>query len=182
MRIVGIDPGITGALAFWKHGELFEVVDMPIFDGRCDGRSLADHFQAFEPEVIYLEWTQPMPKNGSIASYSLGLNSGIVVGVVQALEIPLERVRPAAWKLKMGLRGKPKSASRGMATELFPHAAHMFRRVKDDGRAEAALIARYGAYLNIHSAMTGRDNNGQDATVSDLWGSRNRHPSGTVGG
>ena len=97
-----------------------------------------------------------MPKNGSIASYSLGLNSGIVIGVVQAMGFALERVRPDAWKLAMGLRGKPKSASRGMATELLPSFADQFRRVKDDGRAEAALIARYGAYRMIHAAVTGR--------------------------
>ena len=70
---------------------------------------------------------------------------------MQALGLPLERVRPSAWKMAMGLRGKPKAASRGMATELFPDFADQFRRVKDDGRAEAALIARYGAYQNIRS-------------------------------
>ena len=77
----------------------------------------------------------------------------------------------------MGLRGKPKAASRGMATELFPDFADQFRRVKDDGRAEAALIARYGAYQNIRQAMTGGDENEEVASVSDLQG-RDRHPSG----
>ena len=77
----------------------------------------------------------------------------------------------------MGLRGKPKAASRGMATELFPHIADQFRRVKDDGRAEAALIARYGAYMNIRNTVTGEDENDEIGTVSNLWGSRDRHPA-----
>ena len=181
MNLVGIDPGITGALAWWNYGTVHQIVDMPVFDGRVSGRDIKEWLgDCWGPDVVYLEWTHPMPKNGSIASYSLGLNSGIVIGVVQALGIPLERVRPAAWKLAMGLRGKDKSASRGMATELFPEHAAMFRRVKDDGRAEAALIARYGAYQNIHNAMTGGDDNEEIGSVSDLWGSRTRHPAGTV--
>jgi crossover junction endodeoxyribonuclease RuvC len=168
MIIVGIDPGVTGALAIFGAGRLAGVVDMPVNDGRVNGSAIASWFLRWKPQVVYLEWTQPMPKNGSIASYSLGLNSGIVIGVVQALSIPLERVRPNAWKKAMGLTGKPKAASRGMATELFPEYADQFRRVKDDGRAEAALIARYGAYVNIQQAQTGRDENEESATVSDL--------------
>lgn len=145
-RVVGIDPGITGALALWQLGTLHAMRDMPVFDGRADGREIAELLQEWDPHEVFLEWTQPMPKNGSIASYSLGLNSGIVIGAVQSMELPLHRVRPAAWKLKMGLRGKNKAASRGLATELFPQFAHEFRLVKHDGRAEAALIARFGAF------------------------------------
>ena len=180
MIIVGIDPGVTGALALFRDGELTDINDMPVRDGRVDAREIVDTFSVWEPDVVYLEWTQPMPKNGSIASYSLGLNSGIVIGLVQASGIPLERVRPAAWKLAMGLRGKPKAASRGMASELWPQFAQMFRRVKDDGRAEAALIARYGAYQNIRTAMTGGDENDESGTVSELRGAGSRHPAGRV--
>ena len=180
MIIVGIDPGVTGALALFRDGTLRSIEDMPVDAGRVNGHAVTILLTLAEPDVVYLEWTQPMPKNGSIASYSLGLNTGIVIGVVQALNIPLERVRPAAWKLAMGLRGKPKAASRGMATELFPDFAAMFRRVKDDGRAEAALIARYGAYQNIRTTMTGGDENDESGTVSELRGAGSRHPAGRV--
>jgi crossover junction endodeoxyribonuclease RuvC len=176
--IVGIDPGVTGALACFYNGTLADLDDMPVEASRVNGWGVATLLNEWDPQVVYLEWTQPMPKNGSIASYSLGLNSGIVIGVVQALGISLERVRPNAWKLAMGLRGKPKAASRGMASELFPDFADQFRRVKDDGRAEAALIARYGAYRNIQTAMTGVEENEEIASVSDLQG-RDRHPSGS---
>jgi crossover junction endodeoxyribonuclease RuvC len=181
MIIVGIDPGVTGALAIFNAGTLHQVVDMPVEASRANGAEIAYILLSHgKPDVVYLEWTQPMPKNGSIASYSLGLNSGIVIGVVQALGISLERVRPQAWKSAMGLSRKPKAASRGMATELFPHFADQFRRVKDDGRAEAALIARYGTYQNIRQAMTGVEDNEEVASVSDLQG-RDRHPSGANG-
>jgi hypothetical protein len=63
---------------------------------------------------------------------------------------------------------------------LWPQFAQMFRRVKDDGRAEAALIARYGAYQNIRTAMTGRDENAEVGSVSDLRGARTRHPARAI--
>ena len=147
--IVGIDPGVTGGLAVIHEGRLAGVEPMPVHDGRADGRAIDELLTLWEPDVVVLENTQPMPKNGSIASYSLGLNTGIVIGVVQANQFSLIRVRPQEWKKKMGLIGKDKTASRGLATELFPEYAASFKRVKDDGQAEAALIARYGFYSQL---------------------------------
>jgi crossover junction endodeoxyribonuclease RuvC len=186
MNIVGIDPGITGALAWWNYGTVYGIEDMPVHASRVDGRAVGDLLYAWKPEAVYLEWTHPMPKNGSIASYSLGLNSGIIIGVVQTIGIPLERVRPAAWKQAMGLRGKPKAASRGMATELWPLLADRFRRVKDDGRAEAALIARYGAYQMIHERNTDGDSEDVDRPAGDRAvrtdHGTDRHPAGRTPG
>jgi hypothetical protein len=54
------------------------------------------------------------------------------------------------WKKANGLVKKPKSASRGLAMELWPDAAPLFKRVKDDGRAEACLIARAGSARIVH--------------------------------
>jgi len=147
--IAGIDPGITGGLACIHRGKLVAVEAMPVHDGRADGRAIDEMLTEWEPDAVYVENTQPMPKNGSIASFSLGLNTGIVLGVVQANQFRLVRVRPVDWKRKMGLVGKNKDASRGLATELFPEFADRFKRVKDDGLAEAALIARHGSFSEI---------------------------------
>ena len=144
--IAGIDPGITGGLACIHRGKLVAVEAMPVHDGRADGRAIDEMLTEWEPDAVYVENTQPMPKNGSIASYSLGLNTGIVIGVIQANGFRMVRVRPQEWKKKMGLTGKDKNASRGLATELFPEFASSFKLVKNDGMAEAALIARYGAF------------------------------------
>ena len=121
MKIVGMIPGIHGALALFRTalvGRHFE--DMPIFDGRADGSWIGHYLEQWDPEVVYLEWTHPMPKNGSIASYSLGLNSGIVIGVVQAMGFALERVRPNAWKLAMGLRGQTEVGVAGDGNRAVP--------------------------------------------------------------
>lgn len=146
MIVMGIDPGMTGALAVIAQGKLVAVEPMPTYDGRVDGQEIDTMLGEYEPDCVYVENTQPMPKNGSIANYSLGLNTGIVIGAVTSNRFRLVRVRPVDWKRKMGLIGKDKNASRGLARELFPDFADRYRRVRDDGMAEACLIARYGVF------------------------------------
>ena len=152
MRIVGIDPGVTGALAFMVDGSLVDVIDMPIGDTRVAGWEIASALQDMLPDVVVVENTQPMPKNGSVPSFKLGLNTGIVLGVVQTLSLPLVRIRPVDWKRSNGLVGKDKNASRYLASELWPGFKDKFKLVKHDGRAEAALIARAHVIRNVQQA------------------------------
>lgn len=140
--IVGIDPGVTGAIACLRDGKLIECIDMPIADSRCAGWMVAAFIKGYDPETVVIEDTQPMPKNGSVPSFKLGLNTGIVLGAVQTLGYPIVRIRPVDWKRANGLIGKSKDASRYLASELWPLWRDSFKRKKDDGRAEAALIAR----------------------------------------
>jgi crossover junction endodeoxyribonuclease RuvC len=149
MIVVGIDPGVTGGIACFSHNELIAVSEMPVADGRCSGSLLADILRELPPDVVVVEKTQPMPRNGSIASFSLGMNTGIIFGVVETLGHPLVKIRPVDWKRKNGLIGKDKKASRALASELWPEWRHNFARVKDDGKAEAALIARAHIFLWI---------------------------------
>ena len=95
-----------------------------------------------------------MPKNGSIASFSLGLNTGIIIGVVQSLSHPLVRVRPTVWKQKMGVSRLDKNGVRGIVRELYPAHADRFKRVMDHNRAEAVLISRYGVANELQEANT----------------------------
>ena len=153
MIVVGIDPGVTGAWAAHDRGVLRFIQDLPVFDGRVDGAALYETLDAFDGEVtVYLENTQAMPKNGSIASYSLGLNTGIIIGVVQSLRHPLVRVRPAEWKKKMSVTKLDKNGIRGVAREIYPQWADSFKRVMDHNRAEAVLISRYGVAHQLQGA------------------------------
>ncbi len=154
MKIVGIDPGVTGAIAVHEGGVLTVIEDMPVLNGRVDGKALCDLMLDYVPHAVYLENTQAMPKNGSIASYSLGLNTGIVVGVVQSLSYPLVRVRPSEWKKKMGVTRMDKNAIRGIVREIYPQWADHFKRVMDHNRAEAVLISRYGVGAELAEANT----------------------------
>jgi len=149
--VAGIDPGITGGLAVIHNGQLSGVEAMPVHDGRADGRAIDEILGEWEPDAVYVENTHAMPKNGSQASFSLGLNTGIVLGVIQSNEFRLVRIPPITWKRKMGLIGKDKNASRGLARELFPNFADSFKLVKHDGLAEAALIARYGVFNEMQT-------------------------------
>lgn len=141
-RIVGIDPGLTGGVAVLNDGEVELVMPMPVQDNQVDPRLLTTLLGAFkEPIIVAIEHTQPMPKNGSIGSFKLGMATGVALGVVGALHLPLHRLRPAEWKKVMHLTGKSKDDSRSLASELWPSKAHEWRLKKHDGLAEAALIA-----------------------------------------
>ena len=150
MRVVGIDPGMTGAIAITGDGHGVAVTDMPVFNGRVDGMEVHRILGKMEPDVVYIEDTQPMPRNGSIASFKLGMNTGIVVGVVHTEGLAMVRVKPSVWKRKMGLISKPKDAVRGLVCELYPQMQQKVRLVKHQGRADAIMIARYGLYDQIH--------------------------------
>jgi len=181
MIIVGIDPGVTGALSIFIDGRLDIVYDLPTFDGRIDGLELAALLESSVADCAYLENTHPMPKNGSIASYKLGLNTGIIIGVTQALAIPLVRISVHAWRSWNGLGKASKDASLGLARELYPHMRNELRLAKHHNRAEAILIGRYGVYRQIHE----RNSDGDSEDVDRAAGHRalradhgtDRHPA-----
>lgn len=144
MKIIGVDPGVTGGIALLdtEHRERLRwVIPMPVADSRVIGRDVANLLHRHQPYIVAIEDTQPMSKNGSVPSFKLGLNTGIVIGVVQGLGFSMVRLRPAEWKKQMRLTGKDKDASRGLATELWPTMADNWKLKNQDGLAEAALIA-----------------------------------------
>jgi hypothetical protein len=76
--------------------------------------------------------------------FKFGFTAGALAGVVAASYIPMHLVKPAVWKGLMGL-SHDKKLSLAKATALYPSASHYWRRAKDDGRAEAVLLAHFGA-------------------------------------
>ena len=143
-RIISIDPGVSGALALIVDGHLRGVVDMPLQAGgsTVSGRALAEQIRAWDPEVIVMEAVHCNGQNGSKANWSLGHAKGVVEGVVESMRHPLVMMSPQEWKKLAGLTGKTKNDSRQLAQSLWPYQWELFKRVKDDGRAEAALIGR----------------------------------------
>lgn len=94
---------------------------------------------------VIIENVHSMPGQGVASSFSFGYGLGLWVGIVVALEIPYEMVTPQRWKgVMMNGQGKEKDAARYRAQQLFPTIADQLARKKDDGRAEALLIAEYG--------------------------------------
>jgi crossover junction endodeoxyribonuclease RuvC len=79
-------------------------------------------------------------------SFNFGETYGFVCGLIMAYKIPLVRVPASVWKKALGLGDKTdKAASRVLATRILPSETIRYDRVKDDGVAEAGLIAYYGA-------------------------------------
>lgn len=151
--IVGIDPGASGALAFFdaQAGRLC-VVDMPVLEVLRGGKAkreinptlLADTIRQQAPRVAYVEKVGAMPGQGVSSMFQFGRGVGMVEGVLAALAVPVVYVTPQRWQKDVGLRGG-KDGARLRAIELFPGFAQLFARKKDDGRADAALIAWHGA-------------------------------------
>lgn len=145
-EILAVDPGAKGALALLDPvaGDL-ELFDMPRDpDGLVDVYALGAWVDArsHRIKVAILEHQQARPGCGF--AFALGRNYGDLRGVLGANFIPMKTTRPAAWKKAMGVT-KDKNSSRARASAMFPRAAVKFVRVKDDGRAEAALIAAFAA-------------------------------------
>lgn len=148
---LGIDPGFSGAIAIIASdtGNL-TVVDMPVTKDP-KGRTILDLPSLFEllrphdgAEIhAVLEHVAARPGQGAPATFRFGQGYGAIQMALAAHKLPVQYTTPAQWKKYFGL-SKDKQASRGLATQRFPHNAEDFIRVKDDGRAEAALIALYG--------------------------------------
>lgn len=152
MLILGIDPGLSGAIAFLdaQTGTLV-VMDMPTVEVTRNGKNKREVSPALIADVIagkgvakaFIERVSAMPGQGVSSMFSFGRSVGVVEGVLAAYEIPTTLVTPQAWMKAMNVRAG-KDGSRERAMQLFPQYAEMFARKKDDGRSDAVLIAKYG--------------------------------------
>ena len=147
--IVGIDPGATGAVAWvTDHGHLIEVSDLPhVAKVGLLPAVFATMLRGGDREPIthaFVERVASRPGAGVAGMFNFGRDYGQILGVLAALDIPVTLVTPQVWKRSLSVPAD-KSAARARAAQLWPGLAGTFARVKDDGRAEAALIALYGA-------------------------------------
>ncbi len=143
--IAAIDPGLTGAVAFYFPGAgVISVHDMPTVAGNVDAASLAETLKQMRPDIAIVEHVGAMPGQGVSSTFKFGCGFGIVQGVISALAIPAHLVTPSKWKRTLGLDAD-KEKARALALRLWPARADLFGRKKDHGRAEAALLARYAA-------------------------------------
>lgn len=150
--IIGIDPGLTGAWAAVSlDGDLLTVADMPTAKrGKrdwVDPHELAGRILEFGErnpiQLAAVEDVHAMPRQGVTSSFRFGHAFGVAVSVVAFAGCETMLVTPQAWKKWFGLIGADKGSSRAYAATWWPRHADLFRRAKDDGRAEAALIALY---------------------------------------
>lgn len=161
MIILGIDPGATGAAAYFDNGTLIEVIDIPfVQEGsrktkkRIDILGIVGLIKRFlvlagtSNLCVYLEWAQAMPQQGVSSVFNYGRTSGIIEGVLAGLGIcAVKKIVPARWKRQLGLLGNglPKHADLQKARALYPQAD--LRLAKHHNRADAILIGHYGCLM-----------------------------------
>lgn len=148
---MGVDPGITGALALYdpNTNKIDALIDTPTVEQNdkkiVDGFSLANWMGLFAKNIkfVVFEKVHSMPNMSSQSTFTFGKTTGMVIGIIESYGIPIHYVDPSVWKSGYGL-SKDKNKSRHLAMQLFPDKKSSLEKAKDHGRAEAVLLANYG--------------------------------------
>lgn len=171
-NVIGVDPGLSGALALFVDGEFVEVLDMPTIkvlgkkttrlnakDEIVVSQSERNHIDEIGLARLFEKWRRTYvgrafdmmieqvggrPGQNASSTFNFGKGTGKVLGVAAANGVDIHEVPPATWKVKMGCT-KDKDTSRLRASQLFPEHAGFFTKKADGeaGRSEAALIGMY---------------------------------------
>ena len=147
MRYCGIDPGLSGAVAFIRPDAAhppnrLAVFDAPLVGGEFDGVALAKLLAERLPDMVAIEHAFSRPGQGVSSTFKFGKTFGQALGVIQALGIPYELVSPSVWKKHFKISpSSPKDASRLVCKRVYPNADIPLK--KHHGRADAILIAHY---------------------------------------
>ena len=155
MFIIGIDPGISGAICFFENGKIIEIIDMPnMIDGKKNKKQVngAQIYNEISERIknvpkyeinVVLEQVSAMPGQGVTSMFNFGQSFGVIKGICAAMQLPLHFVRPAKWKKYFNLLNSEKQASRTKAIEIFPEISNKLSKKKDINKADAILIASF---------------------------------------
>ena len=153
MIIIGIDPGVSGAICILNNGKITEVYEMPtMIDGKKNKKQVngAEITNIFQKELIsntnakvVIEHVSAMPGQGVTSMFNFGQSFGVLKGICSAMQLPMYLVRPAKWKKYFNLIKTEKDASRTKVIEIFPYISSYLSKKKDSNKADAILIARY---------------------------------------
>ena len=155
MLIIGIDPGISGAICFFQNGEITDVIDMPsMADGKKNKRQINSQ-QVFNevseriiniPKkeiIVVIEQVSAMPGQGVTSMFNFGQSFGVLKGICSAMQLSMYFVRPSKWKKYYGLIKAEKDASRTKVIEIFPYISSKLSKKKDSNKADAILLANF---------------------------------------
>ena len=160
--VLGIDPGLTGAVAVLSlHRGLHLVDDLPTAENGLRTGSLRNWLDApkllamlaeysricdFAQHSVYAAIERPiaMPSVPSQTVASQFDTFGVIRAVLAARSIPVTMVEPREWKKLYGLKGgkASKEEARETARRIYPGASALARK-RDHNRAEAILIGRW---------------------------------------
>ncbi len=153
MIIIGIDPGISGAISIIEDKKILEVYDTPtMIDGKKNKRQInsaqvtniiKERMKTDKEVIVIVEQVNAMPGQGVTSMFNFGQSFGVIKGICAALSLPIYFVRPSKWKKHFNLIKTNKDASRTKVIEVYPEISSKLQRKKDSNRADAILIALY---------------------------------------
>ena len=154
MKIIGIDPGLSGAIAVLENNKVLNIFDIPVMtEGKKNKRQLnsallvnllKENINKEEEEVaVVVEQVNAMPGQGVTSMFNFGQTFGAIKGICAALELPIYFVRPSKWKKHFELINSSKDSSRTKVIEMYPKLSNQLAKKKDVNKSDAILIARY---------------------------------------
>ena len=153
MKIIGIDPGLSGAIAVLENNKVLNIFDMPVMpEGKKNKRQLnsahlvsliKENISTSEEVAIVVERVNAMPGQGVTSMFNFGQTFGAIKGICAALELPIFFIRPAKWKKHFELINSSKDSSRTKAIEMYPKLSNQLSKKKDVNKSDAILIARF---------------------------------------
>ena len=153
MKIIGIDPGLSGAIAIMENNKVLNIFDMPVMsEGKKNKRQLnsaqlvkllKDNISKNEDISVVVEQVNAMPGQGVTSMFNFGQTFGAIKGVCAALGLPIFFVRPSKWKKHFELINSSKDSSRTKAIEMYPSLSNDKDKKKDVNKSDAILIARF---------------------------------------
>ena len=153
MKIIGIDPGLSGGIAFLENNKVLCIFDMPVMsEGKKNKRQLnsaqlvnliKENINSNEEVAVIVEQVNAMPGQGVTSMFNFGQTFGAIKGVCAALGLPIFFVRPSKWKKHFELINSSKDSSRTKAIEMYPSLSSQLAKKKDVNKSDAILIARF---------------------------------------
>ena len=153
MKIIGIDPGLSGGIAVLENNQVLSIFDMPVMsEGKKNKRQLnsaqlvtliKENIKSSEDVAVIVEQVNAMPGQGVTSMFNFGQTFGAIKGVCAALGLPIFFVRPSKWKKHFELINSSKDSSRTKAIEMYPALSNQLAKKKDVNKSDAILIARF---------------------------------------
>ena len=153
MKIIGIDPGLSGAIAILDGNKVLNTFEMPVMsEGKKNKRQLnsaqlvniiQENISTNEDIAVVVEQVNAMPGQGVTSMFNFGQTFGAIKGICAALKLPIFFVRPSKWKKHFDLINSSKDSSRTKVIEMYPLIAQQLSKKKDVNKSDAILIARY---------------------------------------
>ena len=153
MKIIGIDPGLSGAIAILENKNVLKLFDMPVMaEGKKNKKQLNSaqlvniikkNINKSDDVTVVVEQVNAMPGQGVTSMFNFGQTFGAIKGVCAALNLPIFFVRPSKWKKYFELINSSKDSSRTKVIEMYPSLSSQLSKKKDVNKSDAILIARY---------------------------------------